>query len=225
MACANPRRGVWGGPPDGNYGGTIAASKLAYVPRGKMAVASFIGRDLWEIGLKKAQPAPKKPVAPTTPAPGGASKTMGFGAGSGEMDYSTMKSHIMDEAKKMFRPEFLNRLDDIVVFRSLTKPDLIQILDLEIEKLAQRLRHKKLTIQFDEKAKDFLVERGFDPQYGARPMRRAVERYLEDPLAEEFLRGNLHEGEPIMVAPDKDNKDKLAFTQNLSAPSSGALSS
>jgi len=153
------------------------------------------------------------------------SGAMGFGAASNELDYPAMKSHIMDEAKKMFRPEFLNRLDDIVVFRSLTKPDLIQILDLEIEKLAQRLRHKKLTIQFDEKAKDFLVERGFDPQYGARPMRRAVERYLEDPLAEEFLRGNLHEGEPILVTPDKDNKDKLAFTQNLSAPSSGALSS
>ena len=128
----------------------------------------------------------------------------------------------MDEAKKMFRPEFLNRLDDIVVFRSLTKPDLIQILDLEIEKLAQRLRHKKLTIQFDEKAKDFLVEKGFDPQYGARPMRRAVEKYLEDPLAEEFLRGNLHEGEPIMVTPDKD---KLLFTQKQTTESSGALSS
>jgi len=152
----------------------------------------------------------KKPIA------------MGFGTTSDEMDYPTMKSHIMDEAKKMFRPEFLNRLDDIIVFRTLTKPDLIQILDLEIEKLAQRLKRKKLTIQFDEKAKDFLVEKGFDPQYGARPMRRAVERYLEDPLAEEFLRGNLHEGEPIIVTPDKD---KLIFTQKQTTESSGALSS
>ena len=144
---------------------------------------------------------------------------MGFGTTSDEMDYPTMKSHIMDEAKKMFRPEFLNRLDDIVVFRTLTKPDLIQILDLEIQKLCQRLKHKKLTLQFDEKAKDFLVEKGFDPQYGARPMRRAVEKYLEDPLAEELLRGNLHEGEPIIVAPDKD---KLSFTQSQAQP--GALS-
>ena len=145
---------------------------------------------------------------------------MGFGTTSDEMDYPTMRGHILDEAKKMFRPEFLNRLDDIVVFRSLTKPDLIQILDLEIEKLAQRLRHKKLTIQFDEKAKDFLVEKGFDPQYGARPMRRAVEKYLEDPLAEEFLRGNLHEGEAIIVTHDND---KLKFTQSQAA--AGALSS
>jgi hypothetical protein len=83
MACKNPHRGVWGGPPDGGYRQPIAASKLAYVPRGKMQVASFVGRDLWEIGLKKAQPAKPapKPMAPT-PAPGGASKTMGFGAGA-----------------------------------------------------------------------------------------------------------------------------------------------
>ncbi len=80
MTCKNPRRGVWGGPPDGGYRQPIAASKLAYVPRGKMQVASVIGRDLWEIGLKKTK-APKKKPAPA-PAPGGASKTMGFGAGA-----------------------------------------------------------------------------------------------------------------------------------------------
>jgi hypothetical protein len=85
MACKNPRRGVWGGPPNGGHRQPIAAGKLAYVPRGKMAVASYIGRDLWEIGLKKAKPAPKPAPTPTptpTPAPGGGAKTMGFGAGA-----------------------------------------------------------------------------------------------------------------------------------------------
>ena len=119
-----------------------------------------------------------------------------------------------------FRPEFLNRLDDIIVFRSLTKPDLIQILDLEIGKVMERLKGKNLQLQLDEKAKDFLVEKGYDPTYGARPMRRAVERFLEDPLAEEILKGNLHEGEPVHVTVDKD---KLLFTQT--SPAAGALSS
>jgi len=146
---------------------------------------------------------------------------MGFGTESDEESNDKAKERIMDDAKKTFRPEFLNRLDDIVVFRSLTKPDLVEILELEIEKVAQRLKNKRLTLRLDEKAKDFLVERGFDPQYGARPMRRAVERFLEDPLAEELLRGHLHEGEPILVTPDKD---KLTFSQNQET-AEGALSS
>ena len=126
----------------------------------------------------------------------------------------------MDEAKKTFRPEFLNRLDDIIVFRALTKPDLIQILELEIDKVMQRLKARNILLQLDEKAKDFLVSKGYDPLYGARPMRRAVERSLEDPLAEEILRGIFHEGEPILVRVDNDH---LVFSQTAAAE--GALSS
>jgi ATP-dependent Clp protease ATP-binding subunit ClpC len=106
----------------------------------------------------------------------------------------------------------LNRLDDLIVFRSFTKPDLITILNLEVEKVLERLRRKSLHLELDEKAKDFLVEKGYDPQYGARPMRRAVERFFEDPLAEEILKGSLREGEPIQVTADKD---KLIFNQKV----------
>src|ERR1039458_278874 len=102
----------------------------------------------------------------------------------------------MDEAKKTFRPEFLNRLDDIIVFRSLTKADLIEILGLKLTKVMGRLKARNIVLQLDEKAKDHLVNKGYAPLYGARPMRRAVERSLEDPLAEEILRGSFHEGEP-----------------------------
>jgi ATP-dependent Clp protease ATP-binding subunit ClpC len=102
----------------------------------------------------------------------------------------------------------------------MTKPDLIQILELEINKVVTRLKAKNLRLELDDQARDFLVDKGYDPQYGARPMRRAVERFLEDPLAEEILRGNLHEGDPIRVSSDKD---KLTFNQ--SAPAAGALSS
>ena len=146
--------------------------------------------------------------------------TLGFSPITDEATYEKMRERIMDEAKKTFRPEFLNRLDDVIVFRSFTKPDLIQILDLEVNKVLERLRHKDLKLDLDEKAKDFLVEKGYDPQYGARPMRRAVERFLEDPLAEEILKGNLHKGDPIHVTADKD---KLVFNQTTAA--AGAVTS
>jgi ATP-dependent Clp protease ATP-binding subunit ClpC len=146
--------------------------------------------------------------------------SMGFSPISDENSYEKMREKILEEAKKTFRPEFLNRLDDIIVFRSLTKPDLIQILELETQKVLQRLKNRNINLQLDEKAKEFLVEKGYDPQYGARPMRRSVERFLEDPLAEEILKGNLHEGEPISVTSDKDH---LIFNQTAAAE--GALSS
>jgi ATP-dependent Clp protease ATP-binding subunit ClpC len=149
--------------------------------------------------------------------------TLGFGSATDEASYEKMRERILDETKRIFRPEFLNRLDDIIVFRSLTKPDLIEILDLEIAKVLDRVKARNLELRLDDRAKEFLVEKGYDPQYGARPMRRAVERYLEDPLAEEILKGNLHEGEPVQVTVDQDNKDKLLFVQN--SPAAGALSS
>jgi ATP-dependent Clp protease ATP-binding subunit ClpC len=136
--------------------------------------------------------------------------TLGFSPITDEASYEKMRERILDESKRTFRPEFLNRLDDVIVFRSFTKPDLIQILDLEIEKVLQRLRHKNIKVELDEKAKEFLVEKGYNPDFGARPMRRAVERFLEDPLAEEILKGGLHEGEPIQVTCEND---KLVFHQ------------
>jgi ATP-dependent Clp protease ATP-binding subunit ClpC len=146
--------------------------------------------------------------------------TLGFSPISDQSTYEKMRERTLEEAKRTFRPEFLNRLDDVIVFRSFTKPDLIQILDLEVEKVLARLRHKSLHLALDEKAKEFLVEKGYDPELGARPMRRAVERFLEDPLAEEILKGSLHEGEPIQVTRDGD---KLVFSQKTAA--AGAVAS
>jgi ATP-dependent Clp protease ATP-binding subunit ClpC len=145
--------------------------------------------------------------------------SLGFSPITDENSYEKMREKILDESKRVFRPEFLNRLDDVVVFRSFTKPDLIQILNLEVTKVLDRLRKKNLKLELDEKAKDLLVEKGYDPQYGARPMRRAVERFFEDPLAEEILKGALHEGEMIQVTADKD---KLLFNQNAAAAGAGA---
>jgi len=148
--------------------------------------------------------------------------TIGFTPIKDEASYEKMREKILDEAKRAFRPEFLNRLDDIIVFRSLTKPDLIEILDLEINKVLFRLKAKNIHLALDDKAKDLLVEKGYDPVYGARPMRRAVERFLEDPLAEEILRGALQDNEPVQVSVADG---KLTFSQKAGASAEGALSS
>ena len=140
--------------------------------------------------------------------------TIGFTSSPDEIVYEKVKEDILDETKKVFRPEFLNRLDDVIVFRPLTKTDLIKILQLEIEKVMERLRARNMKLELDDKAQDLLVEKGYDPQYGARPMRRSVERYLEDPLAEEILRGHLHENDPVQVTVEDD---KLIFSQKASA--------
>jgi ATP-dependent Clp protease ATP-binding subunit ClpC len=135
--------------------------------------------------------------------------SLGFGAASRDEDnYEHMREKILDETKKVFKPEFINRLDDLIVFHTLTKPDLLKIVDLEVSKVIKRVRTKRIEISLDQTAHDFLIEKGYDPTYGARPMRRAVERFLEDPLAEEILRGHIKEGETITISADKT---KLVF--------------
>src|SRR3954447_6764275 len=131
--------------------------------------------------------------------------TLGFGAPREGHDYDSMREKILDETKRVFKPEFLNRLDEIIVFHSLQKSDLLQIVDLEVEKVKLRLRAKAVEIVLDNTAHEFVIEKGYDPNYGARPMRRAVERYLEDPLAEEILRGNVKAGVTVHVTA-KDGK-------------------
>ena len=128
--------------------------------------------------------------------------TMGFGATKpiGEHEYDVMRDKLLEEAKKTFKPEFINRLDDIIVFHQLSKPDLMQIVDLEVDKVLERVKAKAVHIVLENSAKEFLIEKGYDPMYGARPMRRAVERYLEDPLAEEILRSNVKAGDEVHVS-------------------------
>ena len=139
---------------------------------------------------------------------------MGFTPPDDEEDYARMKENLTEEAKKVFRPEFLNRFDDLLVFRSLGRDELTQILELELEKVRKRLAERDIHFELDTSARDLLLEKGFDPTYGARPMRRAVERFLEDPMAEEIIRGDLREGETISISA-KD--DKLVFTQKESS--------
>lgn len=125
--------------------------------------------------------------------------SMGFGAATGDDDYEGMKEKILEEAKRVFKPEFLNRLDDLIVFHTLERKQLEQIVKLEVEKVTARLKAKSIHVLLAQEAVDFLIEQGYDPAYGARPMRRAVERHLEDPLAEALLRGEVKQGDTVEV--------------------------
>ncbi len=135
---------------------------------------------------------------------------LGFGKADLAADYGVLKKQMQEEAKKVFRPELLNRVDEVIVFRQLSREDVEKILELEVGKIKKRLSAKNIDLNITQSAKDFLISKGFDPQYGARPMRRAVERYLEDPLAEELLRGNINRSEVIEVTADAD---RLKFGQ------------
>jgi ATP-dependent Clp protease ATP-binding subunit ClpC len=137
--------------------------------------------------------------------------SLGFGAmNEDEADHEGMKAKINEVAKKHFRPEFLNRLDELVVFHMLEKGDLNKIVDLEVSKLVQRLNEKDITLNLAESARDLLVKEGYDPDYGARPMRRAVERFLEDPLAEALLAGDIEEGDTV-DAHVKEDEVEISF--------------
>ncbi len=134
--------------------------------------------------------------------------SLGFGAmAEDKADYDSMKEKILEEARKHFRPEFLNRFDDISVFRMLERADLERIVTLEADKLINRLRAKDITLTLSQDALGQIIRHGYDPQYGARPMRRAIERLLEDPLAEALLRGEVKPGDKIEAAQNKETGD------------------
>ena len=137
--------------------------------------------------------------------------SLGFGAMSeDDADFEGMKEKILEEAKKEYKPEFLNRLDDLVVFKMLEKESLSSIVDLEIDKLLVRLKEKEIGLELNGSARDFLIEEGYDPSFGARPMRRAVERHLEDPLAEALLRSEFKAGDVLEVSHEERAKE-LSF--------------
>jgi len=116
-----------------------------------------------------------------------------------QQSYEDMKEKVMGEAKKMFRPEFLNRLDEIIVFHELTEKQLRQIVDLMVKDLQQRLAERELEVEITDKAKSWLAKEGYDPVYGARPLRRALERHVENPLSTKLLRGEFGQGDIIVV--------------------------
>jgi ATP-dependent Clp protease ATP-binding subunit ClpC len=136
---------------------------------------------------------------------------LGFAVSDDEtgITYDDMKNRIMGELKKVFRPEFLNRIDDVIVFHKLQKDEIKQIVDLLLRRIRESMADRGLQLELTEEAKDLLVEKGWDPAMGARPLRRAIQRYIEDPLADFVLRAELTPGATVMVekAPDEDDRE------------------
>lgn len=138
--------------------------------------------------------------------------SFGFGTKEEADNYAHMKDSVEEAMRKLFNPEFLNRIDETIVFRSLNKEDILKIIDIELKDLLQNMKDQKMNIVLDESAKNFLVEKGYDEKFGARPLRRAIQRYVEDPLAEEILRGSFKEGSTI-IAKHIENSDELVFIE------------
>ena len=137
--------------------------------------------------------------------------SMGFGLeDNAENEYEKIREKILDETKRVFKPEFLNRLNELVIFKSLGREDMKAIVELELRNVSNRLKDQGLVFDFSEAAKSFLIEKGYDAKYGARPLRRAIERHLEDSLAEAILGGEIKSGEVIQVDVQDDH---LSFEQ------------
>ena len=142
--------------------------------------------------------------------PGGA---IGFAEESAKDDYKNIKSTIEDAVKKVFNPEFLNRIDDTIIFHQLEKEHMMQIIDITTKDLLKRMSTLNITIEFTKSAKEFLVEKGFDPSFGARPLKRALQQFIEDPLSDEILKGVFGNGSKIKVKLIKKT-DTLKFTDS-----------
>ncbi|MDF2503731.1 ATP-dependent Clp protease ATP-binding subunit [Clostridium sp.] len=139
-------------------------------------------------------------------------KSLGFSVSNDETEdeYEKMKDNIMDELKRSFRPEFLNRIDDIIVFHQLLEEDLQEVVKLMLESVSSRLSDQDINIKFTEEAEKLLAKKGFDPTYGARPLRRAITKIVEDKIAEEILNGSLHKGDNVSVTV---NENELEFSK------------
>lgn len=126
------------------------------------------------------------------------------------MDYQTMKERLLEEVKKTFKPEFLNRVDEIIVFKPLEKEHLAKIVDIEFSEVQERVKEQGLDLELSPEAKEFLIEKGFDPVFGARPLKRTIQRFVEDPLAEEVIAGTFKPGD-VVVVKKRENKEELYF--------------
>ena len=124
---------------------------------------------------------------------------IGFGESAGDDEHGKMRDQVEESMKRLFNPEFLNRVDETIVFRALTKEDIVQIIQISLGKLLKRVQQMGVSVELSPKALEFVADKGFDKQYGARPLRRAMQKYIEDPIAEELLKGTVKEGSLVKV--------------------------
>ncbi|MCC6548627.1 MAG: ATP-dependent Clp protease ATP-binding subunit [Ignavibacteriaceae bacterium] len=139
--------------------------------------------------------------------------SFGFNQTGTDDQYTSMKNTVEDAMRRLFSPEFLNRLDETIVFRSLEKEDILKIIDIEVKDLMNNIKENKMKLLLEDPAKEFVASKGYDPKFGARPLRRAIQQYIEDPLAEEILLSNFKEGSKI-IAKYLEGSERLAFVES-----------
>jgi ATP-dependent Clp protease ATP-binding subunit ClpB len=132
----------------------------------------------------------------------GSHRILGF-RGSSDADYTLMRATVLDELRQHFRPEFLNRVDELVVFKALSEEQLGQIIEIQLGRLRERLADRHIVLELTPAARRHLVKTGYDPVYGARPLKRAIQRELETPLARQILAGELHDGQRVIADYDE----------------------
>ena len=147
---------------------------------------------------------------------------VGFAPADEAGTYETMKEKVLDELKRQFRPEFLNRLDDVIVFHELSREEVTQIVDLMMRRVGDQLESQGLSLELTPAAKDHLARKGYDPGLGARPLRRAIQHLVEDPLSERILWKEFHAGETVTV--DADGDEIVLRAESIERPQGAAAS-
>jgi ATP-dependent Clp protease ATP-binding subunit ClpC len=137
-------------------------------------------------------------------------KTLGFQKENSHSSYEQMKQKLLEETRRAFNPEFLNRIDEIIVFHALGMKEVLEIIDILLSDVSRRLKEKGITFELTRPAKEFLAEKGFNPTFGARPLKRTIQKNVEDPLAEEILKGQFS-GECEVTVDRKEGEQKLSF--------------
>ena len=143
-------------------------------------------------------------------------KSLGFGTSDARNDFERISDKVKEEMGRVFNPEFLNRLDDVIVFHPLGKEHISKIVSILFAEVQSRLVDDEITLKLTDAATAFLVDHGYDEHYGARPLKRAIQRYIEDPLSEKLLQGEFAKGEEVVIDIVPGEKDKLAFSVVLS---------
>jgi ATP-dependent Clp protease ATP-binding subunit ClpB len=129
----------------------------------------------------------------------------------GARDYEEMRRRVLEALRAHFKPEFLNRVDEVIIFHALTLENIKEIVEIQLRNLRKRLAERKISMTLTERAKEFLAKEGFDPVYGARPLKRAIQRFIQDPLALKILQGEFSEGDTVEV--DATQKNELIFSK------------
>jgi ATP-dependent Clp protease ATP-binding subunit ClpA len=143
-------------------------------------------------------------------------RQFGFTSRDG-VDFRETERRAMDALQRSFRPEFLNRIDEIIVFQPLSKEDVLKIVDIMLHRLNKHLESQKVSVEVTDSAKEFLAEKGYDPKFGARPLARAIRRYIENPLSSRIIGGEFDPGDTVVVDQPEDGRDELLFSTKVAA--------